>query len=594
MHKLSIAFYMRVILALGLCMALLIAACAGGFSNPSTPGGWGSAETNTVVAGSVEFPAQGADLCASGMLTAQATISTATINAALPANTLFLEQYKVEFTALDTGAPAISATTRPYTVTLPTDALTLVLMTDSQRMSFKRDLWRMASDAQQSGAPYDGGSGPFAYAVKVTFSGRDLYGSSFGTVAQGVMSLAKQEGCVTLVQPQSLSLTAYANPDNQPSDDVTVRIITGEGPFHVYSSHNDIVASPGELPDGTLSFDVDPQGVSAPTQVTISIVGAGGSTSMLTLSLMPQGTVSDGVEVGGDVGSPLAIAPAGLSLVAQRNPEQNPRDDVRFHITGGQSPYTVYSDNEQVVSAPGQLTQGAFSVDPDAVPQDTVVTLTVVDALGASTQAVLTVRPLAGQQEETALSISPARVSVVASDNPDADATDDVPFLIYGGTPPYTITSGAPQLVASPGLLYPDQSTFSIDPDAPASRVDVPLTVRDSMGRTVEAVVELSSVQAQGDALTVMPSEIRLAGVANPDLTMADDVTFHITGGTGPFKVYSTVEYAIAPPGVLGSGVRAFSIDPNEVPRDMLVVLTVVDRTGQSAQVNVTLTRLVP
>jgi hypothetical protein len=92
---------------------------------------------------------------------------------------------------------------------------------------------------------------------------------------------------------------------------------------------------------------------------------------------------------------PLLVAPAAVSVTGIMNNDVDPTDDVTFHISGGTAPYTVYTDNATVVAAPGVLTAGltAFTVDPDRVFADTLVTLTVVDSLGASDAVLLLVRP---------------------------------------------------------------------------------------------------------------------------------------------------------------------------------------------------------
>lgn len=92
-----------------------------------------------------------------------------------------------------------------------------------------------------------------------------------------------------------------------------------------------------------------------------------------------------------------SVLPAEISLVGILNPEspEDASDDVKFYITGGIGPYTVYSDNTSKIPAPGKLGAGVseFTVDPDSVSSSLVVKLTVVDSTGASAFASVTINP---------------------------------------------------------------------------------------------------------------------------------------------------------------------------------------------------------
>ena len=91
--------------------------------------------------------------------------------------------------------------------------------------------------------------------------------------------------------------------------------------------------------------------------------------------------------------------------------------------------------------------------------------------------------------------------------------------------------------------------------------------------------------------VTVLPSSIALTGFANPDGNTLDDVTFYITGGAGPYSMFSDTTSVINSQGALGIGNTSFTVDPEiEVGSDTLVTLTVEDSIGATAEalVNVT------
>lgn len=89
-------------------------------------------------------------------------------------------------------------------------------------------------------------------------------------------------------------------------------------------------------------------------------------------------------------------------------------------------------------------------------------------------------------------------------------------------------------------------------------------------------------------SFSVSPEAVSLTGLNNPDQQTSDDVTFHICGGTEPYTVYSDNTGIVENPGTIATGVTTFTVDPNAVLTDTTVTLTVVDSSGATAPVTVT------
>ena len=86
--------------------------------------------------------------------------------------------------------------------------------------------------------------------------------------------------------------------------------------------------------------------------------------------------------------------------------------------------------------------------------------------------------------------------------------------------------------------------------------------------------------------LSVAPAAVSVSGVGpNPELDPTDNVTFHISGGTAPYTVYTDNVTVVAAPGVLTAGLTAFTVDPGSVVADTPVTLTIVDSLGASDDV---------
>jgi hypothetical protein len=129
--------------------------------------------------------------------------------------------------------------------------------------------------------------------------------------------------------------------------------------------------------------------------------------------------------------------------------------------------------------------------------------------------------------------------------------------------------------------------TFKVDPGSVADTEVVTLTVVDSVGAAVAVKVTVSAGVAAG-GLSVSPGAVSLTGAANPDADPSDDITFHISGGTGPYTVYSDNTAVIPVPSVNPDG--TFKVDPDSVLSGTTVTLTVVDSTGGSFTVEVKVT----
>jgi hypothetical protein len=89
----------------------------------------------------------------------------------------------------------------------------------------------------------------------------------------------------------------------------------------------------------------------------------------------------------------VAVSPQSLALTGLANLDDDTSDDITFQIGGGTLPFTVYSDTVSVIASPGALapTARSFTVDPDSVGTDKLVTLTVQDSFGATATSVINV-----------------------------------------------------------------------------------------------------------------------------------------------------------------------------------------------------------
>lgn len=257
----------------------IIAGCGSSGSSTQGPeGSWGGEQTNTTVSADLRTASYQVDVCNGSSATAIANIVTATINPKLPANTLYMEGYTIEYSTSASGAPPVSSKTYGHSQTLSAYDLTVNFVDTAAKQ-------RWLIDTTTGGyAPAD--TYPL-YTAKYTFFGHDKFGTSFGTVSSITFNMGRYTVCKITMAPSSISLSGVNNPDATASDDVTFNLSGGVPPYTVYSNNASVIAAPGSLASGINSFTIDPNGVAASTAVTLTAVDAIGTTGTATVTVTP-------------------------------------------------------------------------------------------------------------------------------------------------------------------------------------------------------------------------------------------------------------------------------------------------------------------
>lgn len=230
-----------------------------------------------------------------------------------------------------------------------------------------------------------------------------------------------------------------------------------------------------------------------------------------------------------------------------------------FTIYGGVKPYTVTSNNfafQPVMNESGD----SFSVNVPANSPNVTIQFTVRDNLGATATSTLQITSIA-------LSVFPSSVTV------DSAAPDDtITFKIYGGSAPYTVFSNKPGAYPPPTVA--DDNTFTVTVLTDAPEDTVVFTIRDSVGATTTATLNIIKVAPQ--PLKIIPT---VQTIANP--AVDNTASFTILGGKAPYKAYSDKPaYVTVPVDVTGNTVVATVVSvPTE---DTTVNITVYDSLGSS------------
>lgn len=233
-----------------LVVCLLAISCSGGGAGSSGGGGnKGTSDTGTVVTASVTPDSTDVDYCSDGGETALATLTADLINSSLPSNMLSTESYHLTFTPLTHGAPVINGAVFADTRTLPASGFAVSFIGSPEKLALRAAL-------ANSGASY-------SYTARYSFTGEDLYGTSWSASGSFVFNLGKFSTCPLAITPASASVTGINNPDSDPGDDILFTVTGGTAPFTVFSN-SVLVDAPGTLPDGIPASSRTPRRLTCP------------------------------------------------------------------------------------------------------------------------------------------------------------------------------------------------------------------------------------------------------------------------------------------------------------------------------------------
>jgi hypothetical protein len=305
------------------------------------------------------------------------------------------------------------------------------------------------------------------------------------------------------VNPLSVSVTGFTNPDTNPADDVTYYIQGGRTPYFMYSNNDAVIMSQGELADNT--FTIDPEAVSAATTVTLTIEDSVGATVTTSVTVTPSESF-------------MGVNPATIQVVHETT--------IPFHILGGLPDYTIFPNVSGVLDVGGNpfVTSAPSFTGTTICPGS--VTVQIVDSDGKTTTSSVTV------VIDVALGVLPATQTLV-----DPVGGETVDYIIQGGVGPYTAISSHPTLVSVPvGTFAGPTLTATLD-TVPTDDTTVTITVVDACNNSVDVELEITVPEPIPPAALAINPTTR---TVSENGTTHQVRTFQITGGTAGYTVISS------------------------------------------------------
>ncbi len=166
--------------------------------------------------------------------------------------------------------------------------------------------------------------------------------------------------------------------------DTLTFIISGGQPDYQATANNPAVANvttPNPIAGTTFTVELLNTGTGV-----ITVADSSGKTVQLNVTVNPT---TPGVRL-----SPSALSLAEI-IDDDADPSNGPTLDVPLSIYGGQTPYQAFSSDTTLITVPAGTLPGSsltLTQQPKNVTADTVVTITVIDATGASATSAVTIK----------------------------------------------------------------------------------------------------------------------------------------------------------------------------------------------------------
>jgi hypothetical protein len=278
--------------------------------------------------------------------------------------------------------------------------------------------------------------------------------------------------------------------------------------------------------------------------------------SVLSLAACGGGGGAPNNPYQGGVG-PLAITPS-VATAYSGNP-------FVFTVTGGSQPYTILSSDQAVLPVVGTLNGNTLVITPNSVGADTPVTLTVRDASGQTTTALITVKPSL---------LLPASITITGNPNCAASGADlcsgqdgtatvqvigpagaplagrDVRFDVVQGAFSISSTAAGQPLVQSLTVPTDQNGNATVRLVVPVNAATQVATIRATdltSGSSVVGQFTIAQFVNGNSVLSVIPTgTTTFTGPDTEHCSNGASATFYIFGGTPPYTVATNFPGAVS------------------------------------------------
>jgi hypothetical protein len=318
--------------------------------------------------------------------------------------------------------------------------------------------------------------------------------------------------------------------------DVPVKFVVtgGTAPYFITSSN----AAALPVPSGAYNYNeltLVPGTVGADTSVTISATDAKNSTSVSSTVTVRPRTVSNVVTVTPSAtcsGALCSGSDAQVSAVLMQNGVPLAGRTVRFTVASGALAVVTSLNGSEILSSTGTavtdingratITVRAFD---GAALQTALLDITDLTS-GSTVRTAITIAPPA-LPTPAALAAQPGTLTFSGTQSGTCAQSGAADVIVFGGTPPYSITQPA-GFTVTPSVLGSSGDRFTVEPTGQCV-ASATIGIVDRLGAsTTVAVSNTQSSASPPPTFTVTPTAVTLS-------SCNDQATVLLTGGTGSY-----------------------------------------------------------
>jgi hypothetical protein len=343
---------------------------------------------------------------------------------------------------------------------------------------------------------------------------------------------------------QPTELTAYSGVP------VTVTITSGVAPFSVFTGNATVLPVTQTVSGNTIVLL--PSKVSADTDVTITVQDSASQTAQVkvTVAASPIFNSLTFAPSGGDCGTDLCSGQTGTTTVIATGPGGVPlvARQIRFDIVFG--PIGIVTSN------PGSPLVQTFTVATDSTGKAVTSIQAIINSPTQPAQIRAT-DVTSGQQQianftvvnstvagQSPLTVIPATATITGATATTCSTGFRIDYFIYGGNPPYTVSSTFPASVVLVNTTVPKSGGFFEAITNGACVDPLQFTIVDSAGKQTSATL----VNKVGTTTAPPPTVLLLTPPTVADTTGCAGKTysFLISGGTPPYNVTQATSPTLA------------------------------------------------
>ncbi len=335
---------------------------------------------------------------------------------------------------------------------------------------------------------------------------------------------------------------------------VTVTVTSGVAPFFAFSSDASVLPVAQNVSGSTIVLLANK--VSADTDVTITVQDSAGQTTPVKVTVVSS-TIFNALTFapsGSDCGVNLCSGQTGTATVVATGPGGSPLTgrQIRFDVVYGPFGITTSNPATPLVQTLTVATDGtgtavaAVLADSNATTQPAQIRATDVTS-GQQQVANFTIvnNTIAGGSP---LAVIPDTATITGPTNTTCSSGFRVDYYIYGGNPPYSVSSTFPtgivivnRTVSYSGAYFEAITNGTcVDP--------LTFTIVDSAGKQTTALLH----NTVGTTAPPAPSAILIAPGSTSDPACAGKTyTLVVTGGTPPYNVTASPVGALINPQVI-------------------------------------------